>query len=122
MKMKYLQQLLIILTFCFAGELLHDLIPLPIPANIYGIILLFLALESKLVRPENIQQTSDFLIGIMPLMFLPSAVGLMNIWDSMKGSVVQYIIIMLVSTFVVMAVSGWATQGVMRFKERGQQR
>lgn len=120
--MKYLQQLLIILTFCFAGELLHDLIPLPIPANIYGIILLFLALESKLVRPENIQQTSDFLIGIMPLMFLPSAVGLMNIWDSMKGSVVQYIIIMLVSTFVVMAVSGWATQGVMRLKERRQQR
>jgi len=74
--MKFLIQFLIIIAFSFAGELLHFLLPLPIPASIYGIILLFGALELKWIKVKDIRETSSFLIAVMPVMFIPAAVGL----------------------------------------------
>ena len=76
--MKYLKQFLIIIAFSFLGELLHYLLPLPIPASIYGIILLFTALELKWIKVKDIFETSSFLIAIMPVMFIPAAVGLVD--------------------------------------------
>lgn len=116
--MKYLIQFLIIIAFSFAGELLHHFIPLPVPASIYGIVLLFAALELKLVKVSAIKQVSAFLIEAMPVMFLPPAVGVLQSWGIIKGSLWQYVTIMTVSTFVVMAVSAWTTQAVIRLKNK----
>ena len=112
--MKYLIQFLIIIAFSFAGELLHYCLPFPIPASIYGIILLFLALEMKWVSVKDIRETSAFLIAVMPVMFIPAAVGLMDSWKSIGNSWLAYIVVTVVSTFVVMGVSGKVTQGVIR--------
>ena len=112
--MKYLIQFLIIIAFSFAGELLHYCLPLPIPASVYGIILLFLALEMKWVSVKDIRETSAFLIAVMPVMFIPAAVGLMDSWKSIGNSWLAYIVVTVVSTFVVMGVSGKVTQGVIR--------
>lgn len=112
--MKFLIQFLIIIAFSFAGELLHFLLPLPIPASIYGIILLFAALELKLIKVKDIRETSGFLIAIMPVMFIPAAVGLIDSWHSIASAWLQYIVVTVVSTFVVMGVSGWITQAVIR--------
>lgn len=112
--MKYLKQFCLILFFSFIGEILHALIPFPIPASIYGIILLFLSLEFKIISLEKVKDTGKFLIEIMPIMFIPSAVGLMDSWELIKASFVPYITIPLVSTIVVMGVSGWVTQFVIR--------
>ena len=116
--MKFLIQFLIIIAFSFAGELLHFLLPLPIPASIYGIILLFAALELKLVKVKDIRETSGFLIAIMPVMFIPAAVGLIDSWAAIGNSWLQYIIVTVVSTFVVMGVSGWITQAVIRYNKK----
>lgn len=112
--MKFLIQFLIIIAFSFAGELLHFLLPLPIPASIYGIILLFAALELKLIKVKDIRETSGFLIAIMPVMFIPAAVGLVDSWHAIASAWLQYIVVTVVSTFVVMGVSGWITQAVIR--------
>ena len=112
--MKFLIQFLIIIAFSFAGELLHFLLPLPIPASIYGIILLFAALELKLIKVKDIRETSGFLIAIMPVMFIPAAVGLIDSWHAIASAWLQYIVVTVVSTFVVMGVSGWITQMVIR--------
>lgn len=112
--MKYLIQFLIIIVFSFLGELLHFCLPLPIPASIYGIILLFVALELKWVKVKDIRETSGFLIAVMPVMFIPAAVGLIDSWQSIGNSWLQYIVVTVVSTFVVMGVSGWMTQFVIR--------
>lgn len=74
--MKYIRQFLWILLFSFVGEVLKYLIPLPVPASIYGLVLLFVALLSGVIRLEAIREVSQFLIEIMPLMFIPAAVGL----------------------------------------------
>ena len=111
--MKYVIQFLIIAAFAFIGELLHWFIPLPIPASIYGIVLLFIALEMKWVKVSDIREVSSFLIAVMPIMFIPAAAGLMESWGAVKSSVWEYALITIVSTFVVMGVSGAVTQFVI---------
>ena len=112
--MKFLFQFLIIMVFAFVGELLHHFIPLPIPASIYGILLLFLALEFKILKVKDIKETSSFLIAIMPIMFLPPAVGIVESWGLIKGSWLPYVLVIGISTVVVMAVSGLVTQMIVR--------
>lgn len=112
--MKYIKQFGIILLFSLIGELLGQLIPLPIPASIYGIILLFMALLTGVVKLEQVEKTSAFLIEIMPVMFIPAAAGLVESWGVVKASAVSFIITTVVSTIVVMAVSGLVTQFVVR--------
>ena len=102
------------MVFAFLGELLHHFIPLPIPASIYGIVLLFLALETKILKISDIKETSSFLIAIMPLMFLPPAVGVIESWNILRESWFPYVVVTLISTIVVMGVSGRVTQGIIR--------
>lgn len=64
--MKYIYQLFIILVVTFVGELLHYFIPIPVPASIYGLIIMLILLCTKVVKLEHVERTSDFLIEIMP--------------------------------------------------------
>lgn len=112
--MKYLFQLLIIFSFSLVGEILNRLIPIPIPASIYGIILLFTALELKWLKVSQIRETSNFLIATMPVMFLPAAVGILTAWDYVRAHLWQYCFVMFFSTLVVMATAGIVTQWVIR--------
>ncbi len=112
--MKYVIQFMIIIGFSFIGEFLHYILPLPIPASIYGIVLLFAALELKVLKVNDIREVSSFLIAVMPMMFIPAAVGLVNSWDIISSSLLKYIIVTFVTTFVVMGVSGLVTQTVIR--------
>ncbi|MBR5280161.1 MAG: CidA/LrgA family protein [Clostridia bacterium] len=117
--MKYLKQVGIILTISFIGEILYRVIPLPIPAGIYGIILLFLALQCKVIKLDQVKDVSLFLIEIMPVLFIPSAVGLMTAWGIIKDNWLIYVTITVVTTLLVMVVSGWVTQLVLRLKKKG---
>lgn len=112
--MKYVRQFLIILFISFLGELLKYIIPLSVPASIYGMVLMFLALEFKILKVSDVKETSTFLIEIMPLMFVPAGVGLLDSWEALQPIWVQVIIITLISTVVVMGVSGSVTQWVIR--------
>lgn len=114
--MRYVIQLFIIICFSFAGELLHRVLPFPIPAGIYGIILLFSALELRLLKVEHIREVSTTLIISMPVMFVPPAVGLINTWDNIKNNWPEYLLITFASTFVVMAVAGWTTQRLIQWR------
>ena len=112
--MKYLFQFLIIVAISFMGELLHYFIALPIPASIYGIILLFAALQLGWIKVRQIREVSTWLIAIMPALFIPSAVGLVKSWDILSQSLVKYSVVTFVSTLVVMGLTGLATQYVIR--------
>ena len=108
--MRYVIQLFIIICFSFLGEILHEVLPFPIPASIYGIVLLFLALELKILKVAQIREVSTTLIISMPVMFVPPAVGLISSWGNIKDNWAEYLIITFASTFVVMAIAGWTTQ------------
>lgn len=117
--MKYLKQFAIILAISFAGELLHSFIPLPIPASIYGIIIMFILLETKIVKLEQVRETGLFLISMMQLMFIPSTVGLIDSWDVIKQSWPAYLAIIVLTTALVFGVSGKVTELVI--KKAGRQ-
>lgn len=104
--MKHMRQFLIILLFTFIGEVLHQFIPLPIPSSIYGLVLLFIALTHGIFKVNEVHDTADFLIDIMPIMFIPAAVGLIQSTTSIKPILIQSIIIMMISTVVVIAITG----------------
>lgn len=112
--MKYIKQFFIILLISFLGEALHALLPLPIPASIYGIMLLFAALALKIIPVSAVKDVSTFLLEIMPMLFIPAAAGLLEAWGILKPNLAAYIVITLVATVAVMAVSGLVTQFFVR--------
>ena len=119
--MNWMQQFGIILLISFVGEILEKWIPLPIPASIYGIILLFLCLKLNIIPHEAVHETGKFLIEIMPLMFIPAAVGLLETWDVIAPAWLEYVAVTVISTWVVMIVSGRVTQFVIRRKRKDVQ-
>ena len=112
--MKYLRQFFVILLFSFLGELLHWLIPLQIPASIYGLVLLFAALLTNVVKREQVKECAGLLINVMPVMFIPAGVGLLESVDALLPMLVPVCVILPVSTVLVLAVSGRVTQALMR--------
>ena len=108
--LKLFKQFTIIIFLSFLGEVLHTLIPFPIPASIYGIMLLFFLLERNVLRIDDIREVSDFLIFIMPLLFIPPAVGLIDVWDELRASLTAYATIIIAVTLIVMVSTGRITQ------------
>ncbi len=116
--MKYVRQFVIILAVSFLGEALKIMLPLPVPASIYGLVLMFLALETGILKLEQVRETAKYLIEIMPLMFIPAGVGLLEAWGDLKPIWIQVILIMMISTIVVMGISGRVTQMVIRLERK----
>jgi len=116
--MKYIKQLSIIIFISFLGELLKALVLFPIPASIYGLILLFLALQAKLIRLEAVKETGSFLVGIMPIMFIPAATGLISVWPTLQMMLFPIIIVTAIGTAIVMIISGRCVQWAIRRKNK----
>lgn len=108
--MKYVKQSSIIFGITMAGELLYTLLPLPVPAGVYGLFLLLAGLCTGIIKLEHIEETGNFLLEIMPLMFIPVTVGLIENYDLMKSMAIPLIVISIVSTVIVMAVTGKITE------------
>lgn len=118
--MKYLKQFTIILLISLVGEMLHAIFPLPIPGSIYGIVILFTLLVSGKLSLDQVKETGKFLVEIMPVMFVPAAVGLMDSWGVIRPSLVSYLLVIVISTILVMGVSGRVTQMIIRRKKGGR--
>ena len=117
--MKYIKQILIILTISFVGELLKQLLPLPVPASIYGMVILFVLLLTKVIKLEAVKEVGDFMIEIMPVMFVPAGVGLLEAWGDLQPIWLPVVLITILTTVIVMVVTGRSTQFVIR-KDRGK--
>ena len=120
--MKYIYQLFIILVVTFIGELLHYFIPIPVPASIYGLIIMLILLCTKVVKLEHVERTSDFLIEIMPLMFIPAGVGLMNSWDVMESVLIPLTVITAASTIFCHGCDGKDGSAHLSEKTNGKDR
>ena len=82
--MKYVKEFGIILLVSLVGELLNYALPLPVPASIYGLVLMLVGLASGLIPLAAVKDTAYFLVETMPLMFIPAAVGLLESWPVLK--------------------------------------
>lgn len=112
--MKHMFQFALIIGVSFLGELLNRLIPLPVPASIYGLVLMLVLLITRIIPLEAVRGTGKFLIEVMPLMFVPPAVSLMANWAVAKSMLTPLLLAGIATTFIVAAASGLVTQAVIR--------
>ncbi|SDB55559.1 holin-like protein [Pseudobutyrivibrio sp. YE44] len=112
--MKYLKQFFIILLISLIGEILKATISLPIPASIYGMVILFVCLLTGVIKLEQVKDAGKFLIEIMPVMFIPAGVGLMVSWGDLKPILMQVSVITVVTVFTVMISTGLISQWIIR--------
>lgn len=112
--MKFIKQFGIILAISFVGEVCNHVIPFPIPASIYGLVILFVGLLTGVIKLSNVRETGKFLIDIMPIMFIPAAVGLLESWGILQPIWVPVVCITLLTTIIVMAVTGRVTQWLLQ--------
>ena len=112
--MSALMEAAIILGISLAAEIMHALLPLSIPAGIYGMVLMLLLLMSGVLKLEQVRRAGSFLIEIMPVMFIPAAVGLMEIVPQLRGALLPIAVVVVITTVIVMAASGLTAQFIIR--------
>ena len=116
--MKYLKELAIIFGITMAGELLNKWIPLPVPAGVYGLFLLLGLLCTKVIKLEDVSATGNLLLDMMPIMFVPAAVGLIEKYAELTAILIPFIVISALSTLIVMAVTGKTTEFILRRQKK----
>lgn len=94
-------------------------LPLPVPAGVYGLVLLLAALGSGVLRLDQVKEAGGFLIGILPLLFVPAAVGVMDLWAELGAMLLPCLIAVVLVTLLVMGVSGRVTQRIRRTLDKG---
>ena len=112
---KYIFQFARILAFCFLGEILHVVLPLPVPASVYGLVLLLAALNFKLVKLDDVKEVGTYLTGIFPLLFVPAAAGVMELWAEM---LLPILVAIIPVTVLVMVSAGKTTQALTGRKKK----
>lgn len=108
--MKYLKQIMIILGISFLAEMLSYDLPGNIPSSIYGLVIMFFALYFKVIKVHQIRESVVFFIEIMPIIFIPAGVGLINSQNEILKNFFPIIAITFISTIVVMLASAFMTQ------------
>ena len=108
--MKYLSQFLIILGFTFLGEALQRILPLPIPASVWGLALLFAALCLGLVKLEQVKDAGGFLTSILPILFVAPTVGIVEYWDVISAQLLPIALLIVSTTVLTFGISGRIAQ------------
>ena len=109
---KYIFQFARITAFCLAGEVLAAVLPLPIPASVYGLLLLVAALKFGVLKLDQVRETGLFLTGIFPLLFVPAAAGVMELWAEMGAMLLPILIAIVPVTVLVLVSAGRTTQAL----------
>ena len=110
--MEYLLQLLIILGFTFAGEALQRLLPLPIPASVWGLVLLFSALCLGIVKLEQVKDAGGFLTSILPILFVAPTVGIVEYWGLISAKLLPIALILIATTVLTFGITGRIVQAL----------
>ncbi|SFG34571.1 CidA/LrgA family protein [Oribacterium sp. WCC10] len=112
--MKYVKEIVWIIAFTFIGEALNKLLPLPVPAGVYGLILLLISLILGIVKLQDVESTGNFLLDTMTMMFIPAAVGIMSAMDILLPVLIPYILMIVISTVVVMVSTGLVASFILK--------
>lgn len=119
--MRYLKESAIIFAITLAGELLNHTLPLPVPAGVYGLFLMLILLCSGLLKLKDIEATGNFLLDIMPVMFIPASVGLIESYQQLESVLIPILATTVISTVIVMAVTGKVAEAMLKRKKGGGQ-
>ncbi|MCI8852690.1 MAG: CidA/LrgA family protein [Lachnospiraceae bacterium] len=112
--MKYIKQMTVIAGISFVGEFLSTVLPLPVPGSVYGMLLLFLCLCLKIIRLEQVEETADYLLLVMPVFFVSPGISIIDTYPLVKDSILALVLISFVTALLTMVVTGHVTQFLIR--------
>lgn len=112
--MKYIRQLAIILLFTYCSEALVNALNIPFPGSILGMLLLFAALKARIFKIDAVKDAGNFLLSILPIMFVPLGVGIMKYFDVLRDQGLQIVLIIAITTVAVMVVTGRIVQSIKK--------
>lgn len=116
--MKYLKQLSIILFIFVLGEVIARILKLPIPGNIVGMLIMILLMYFKIIKFQQVEETSNFFILNMVFFFIPPGIGLINTVDILRGSFIKVILIIFISTILVMVSTAFTVDFVVKLQNK----
>lgn len=100
--------------FTLAGEALHRLVPFSVPASVWGLVLLFLALCLGIVKVAQVKETGAFLTSVMGLLFVAPTVGIVEHWGLIQPRLLSICLILVSTTLLTFGISGGITQHLIR--------
>ena len=109
---------MIISAITFIAEIIKYLLPLPVPASIYGLILLFVLLKTEIIKLSQIEETGNLLLELMPLLLVPASVSVLTVLDAIQSMLLPVLIMGFIGTITVMFVTGRVSQWMIHRKER----
>lgn len=115
--MNYLKEFVILCACLLLGSLTRKLIDFPIPEAVYGMIYLFITLRFNILKPEEIEKTSNGILANLAFLFVPVGVGIMANYEVIEGRILKLLVIVLIGTAVTMGVTGVIVQGLQRRKQ-----
>ena len=116
--MRILRQIGLLLLICLLCEGLSAMLPFPFPGSVLAMLVLLLLFCLKVLKLQQMKGASDFLLGHMMLVFLPSIVGLINYLDILRNVWIQLVVIVVVSTLVTFFVAGAVVSFVIKIQAR----
>ncbi len=111
---KFFYQFGVILGVSLLGEILRALLPFPFPASIYGLVLMLVFLKTGVIKLKQVEEAGNFLVDTMSLMFVPAAVGMINVATDLTSMLVPFVVISALTTFFVMAVTGCVAEFILK--------
>lgn len=109
---------MVIMLFVMLGEALRYILPWPIPASIYGLVLLFVALATKVVKLKWVEDTANFLLSIIIIMFVVLAVGIMDLFDVLAGNLPVILAIIIITYFATFAATGLLADWLIKRRDK----
>ncbi len=116
--MDILKELGIIFGILFAGEFINKFLGIVLPGNVISMMLLFLLLISGIVKLQQVEKVSNFLLSNLTIFFLPAGVGVMKYYNLLEDKILAFFVVMAVTTVLVMVFTGYIVQFSQRMVKK----
>lgn len=113
-----LAQILIISIITLISQFIESIVPFPLPASVIGLVLMFVALSAGIIKLKHVEKVGTALTDNISLLFVPSGISVMNSFGILGQNPVLILALIIISTILLLAVTGKATQLIMNFNPR----
>lgn len=113
----FLQQAFIFALIMLLANGLALIMPIPVPASVIGMVLLFVGLCTKIIKLEQVEELSNSLSRVITFLFVPSGISLINSLDIMQQYGLQILFVILVATLALLASTGWTGAFLLHIKD-----
>ena len=116
--MKILTQLALIFDITLLGSVISGYLPIPIPGSVIGLILLFVLLNTRILKKEHIADTATFLIRNFSLFFIPSSLVLLTVLPDIMEELFFFLLVSILSSILTFLSAAYTVKWVNQFQQR----